>query len=271
MRLFIRLFGIALIATSLTACESMNKDKEVTVVQEPQQPVMTDEQLQSAYRDVLKNSGHSSVQVFSLDDYDMSAPYVPEQTAMLPAPRLPQGTGQPFGGNSHVTVFSLDDQIPAYNAGGYGPATPYGHGGIPPMIDGHMLPVPMGNGGADIYQDAISRIYFSHGGKAINAAGREVAGHVGQQCRGGGCGLVKVEGHASTRAEAKDEVQRRIINLKISMDRAMAVMRQLVRDGVPAGSIQVTAHGDRVPPTVVPGGDAEAASRRVEIITGSGH
>ena len=80
-----------------------------------------------------------------------------------------------------------------------------------------------------------------------------------------------MEGHASTRAEAKDEVQRRIINLKISMDRAMNVMRQLIRDGVPAGAIQVTAHGDRVPPVAVPGGDAEAAARRVEIITGTAY
>lgn len=272
MHPLIRLFGIALIATSLTACESINNDKDVKVVQSTatsMQPVMSDAELQRTYNDVLKNSGHSSVQIFSLDDHDMSAPYVPEAPAMTPAPRLPQGMGQQFGGNSHVTVFSLDDHNPAYNAGGYSPATPQGRGGIPPMIDGHMTPVPPTRATAS--QEGVSRVYFSHGGKNMNEAGRQVSSQVGQQCRGGGCGVVKVEGHASTRAEAKDEVQRRIINLKISMDRAMNVMRQLIRDGVPAGSIQVTAHGDRVPPVAVPGGDAEAAARRVEIITGSAY
>ncbi len=277
MRPFIRLFGIALIATSLTACESMNGGKDVSVVQgsgpvqsaQTMQPAMSDAELQRTYNDVLKNSGHGSVQIFSLDDHDMSAPYVAEPAAAAPAPRLPQGMGQKFGGNSHVTVFSLDDQNPSYNAGGYSPATPHGRGGIPSMIDGSMT--PMTGGGAPVYQDGVSRIYFSHGGKSVNNAGRQVTSHVGQQCRGGGCGVVKVEGHASTRAEAKDEVQRRIINLKISMDRAMNVMRQLIRDGVPAGAIQVTAHGDRVPPVAVPGGDAEAAARRVEIITGTAY
>lgn len=278
MRPIIRLFGIALIATSLTACESMNTGKDVKVVQDSgtvqsaasMQPVLSDAELQRTYNDVLKNSGNSSVQIFSLDDHDMSAPYVPEQSGgMTPAPRLPQGVGQKFGGNSHVTVFSLDDHNPAYNAGGYSPATPQGRGGIPPMIDGNMTPMSMG--GAPSYQDGVARIYFSHGGKNVNSAGRQVSSHVSQQCRSGGCGVVKVEGHASTRAEAKDEVQRRIINLKISMDRAMNVTRQLIRDGVPAGSIQVTAHGDRVPPVAVPGGDAEAAARRVEIITGSAY
>lgn len=277
MRPIIRFFGIALIAASLTACESMKGGQDVKVVQgsgplqsaPSTEPLMSDAQLQRTYNDVLKNSGNSSVQIFSLDDHDMSAPYVPEAPAMTPAPRLPQGAGQQFGGNSHVTVFSLDDHNPSYNAGGYSPAAPQGRGGIPPMIDSGMTPVPMS--AAPAYQDGVSRIYFSHGAKNVNSAGRRVSSHVGEQCRGGACGVVKVEGHASTRAEAKDEVQRRIINLKISMDRAMNVTRQLIRDGVPAGSIQVTAHGDRVPPVAVPGGDAEAAARRVEIITGSSY
>ncbi len=281
LRPFIHLFGIALLATALTACESLNHNNDVKVTQESTAPAMSDADLQRTYNDVLKNTGNSSVQVFSLDAHDMSAPYVPEQNVTeqnaAPTPYLPQGYGQQFGNNSNVQVFSLDDRNPSYNAGGYSPAAPHGHAGqkgeIPPMIDG-MTPMPgmaapLSQGG--VYQDGVARIYFSHGGKAVNSAGKQVSAHIGQQCRSGGCGVVKVEGHASTRAVASDEVQRRIINLKISMDRALNVTRQLVRDGVPAGAIQVTAHGDRVPPVAVPGGDAEAAARRVEIMTGSAY
>lgn len=269
MRPIIRLLGFALIATSLNACELLKTDDGVKVVQDSTsvpsgqtaQPAISDTQLQRTYNDMLNNNSNGSVQIFSLDDNDMSAPYVAEAAAPAPAPRLPQGVGKPFGGSNQVTVFSLDDQTTGPDA--------VGRGAIPPMIDGSMAPMPVG--GAPASQDGVSRIYFTHGGKNVNSAGRQVTGYVGQQCRDGGCGVVKVEGHASTRAEAKDEVQRRIVNLKISMDRAMNVMRQLIRDGVPAGAIQVTAHGDRVPPVDVPGGDAEAAARRVEIITGSAY
>jgi outer membrane protein OmpA-like peptidoglycan-associated protein len=276
LRPFIHVLGFALLATSLTACESMNNDKDVKVTQQPAvQPVLSDAAIQRTYSDVVNNTGNSSVQVFSLDAHDMSAPYVAEQTP-APVPQLPQGRGQQFGNNGNVQVFSLDDQNPSYNAGGFSAATPEGRGGvkggIPPMIDG-MTPMPgagpLSQGSA--YQDGVARIYFAHGAKGVSSAGKQVSAQIGQQCRSGGCGVVKVEGHASTRAVAKDEVQRRIINLKISMDRAMNVMRQLVRDGVPAGSIQVTAHGDRVPPVSIPGGDAEGAARRVEIMTGSAY
>ncbi|HEY0901230.1 MAG TPA: OmpA family protein [Micavibrio sp.] len=257
-------------ATALTACESMNGNKDVKVTQtNAVTPALSDAEVQRTYNDALQNAGNSSVQVFSLDAHDMSTPYMPEQSA-APTPQLPQGRGQQFGNNGNVQVFSLDDQNPSYNAGGFSPAMPQGRGGIPPMVDG-MTPMPGAQNNAALYQDSIARVYFPHGGKGVNSAGKQVTANIGQQCRSGGCGVVKVEGHASTRAEAKDEVQRRIINLKISMDRAMNVMRQLVRDGVPAGAIQVTAHGDRVPPMAVPGGDAEAAARRVEIITGSAY
>ncbi len=268
MRPFIRLFGIALIAASLTACESMSAGKDAKPVQGPvrsvqpvltsqsAQPVLSEAAMQRTYNDLVKNRGNSSVQVFSLDDHDMSAPYRPDQSSAVPTPRLPQGVGQQFGSNAHVTVFSLDGHAPAYNAGAYN--------------TGNIAAMSVGDA-AGVYQDGVSRVYFNHGGKNVNAAGKETTSRIGQQCRSGGCGVVKVEGHASTRAEAKDEVQRRIINLKISMDRAMNVMRQLIRDGVPAGSIQVTAHGDRVPPVAIPSGDAESAARRVEIITGSAH
>ena len=256
LRPIIRFIAIALMATSLSACETVGtEDKKVEVAQP-----MSDTELKQTYNDAMKNTADGSVQVFSLDDSDMSVPYQGGVDPLTPVgSNLPQGVGKPFGGDSNVMVFSLD-----------GPsAAPAARGDIPQMIPpgGPMSLTPTPFDPAQAGGDGVSRIYFSHGGLNLNAAGKEVTSFVTDKCKAGGCGVVKVEGHASTRAEAKDEIQRRLINLKVSMDRAMNVSRQLIRSGVSADAIQVTAHGDRVPPVVVPGGDTEAAARRVEIIT----
>lgn len=250
MRPFIRLVGIAVIATCLSACETVSTDKKVEVVQP-----MTDTAIKQTYTDAMNYKGNGSVQVFSLDGDVTSAPPVDSAygvgvDSMAPVGSgLPQGVGKPYGGDTNVMVFPLDD-TQAYG----------GRGDIPPMI----TPYDQGQN----VTDGVSRIYFSHGAIGVNSTGKQVTAHVADQCRATGCAVVKVEGHASTRAVAKDEVQRRLINLKVSMDRAMSVSRQLVRDGIPANAIQVTAHGDRVPPAVPYGADPEAAARRVEIMTG---
>ena len=257
MHPFIRLIGIAMIAASLSACETADSKK---VEVQSAQPAMSDEQIEHAYTEALRTTGNSSVEVFSLDDHDMSAPYMPEANPLTPAPHLPQGTGKAFGGNANVTVFPLDG-APTYGAPGAIPAM------IPPAAPTALTPAPYDQG--HLGTDNIPRIYFNHGDVGVNQAGKQVTAAVASQCRAGGCGLVKVEGHASTRAIAKDEIQRRMINLKVSMDRALNVTRQLIRDGMPADNIQVVAHGDRVPPLSVPNADPEAAARRVEILTGS--
>lgn len=283
MRPFFRLLSIALVITSLTACHTTDSNKvavesnmssssSVSTADDSviSQPGMSDEQIVRTYKEALRSTGDSSVQIFSLDDHDMSAPYdgVDAVSTMTPVPQLPQGQGKTFGGNGSVMVYSLDDGVPSYGA-----AT-YSRGDIPPMIPPGAAPTPLMPGPFDQSQlgaDGTPRIFFAHGAVGVNSAGKQVTSHVADQCRLSGCALVKVEGHASTRAVAKDEIQRRMINLKVSMDRAMNVSRQLMRDGVPAGNIQVTAHGDRVPPVFVPGGDVEAAARRVEIFTGSNY
>jgi len=279
LRPFIRLIGIALVSTSLTACQTTDSNKvavesnmsssaSATADGLSTQPGMSDEQITRTYTDALRSTADSSVEVFSLDDNDMSAPYNgAADVAVAPVPQLPRGNGKAFGGDSNVMVFPLD------GASTYGVPTDM-RGEIPPMIPPGG-PTPLTPGPLDQSQagaiDGVPRIYFSHGAVGVNNAGKQVTASVANQCRTTGCSVVKVEGHASTRAEAKDEVQRRMINLKVSMDRAMNVMRQLVRDGVPPESIQVTAHGDRVPPVAVPSGDTEAAARRVEILTGSSY
>ena len=250
MRPFIRFIGIALIAASLSACETtVAEDKKVEVIQ----PI-SDLEMQKVYSTAITSSSDSSVEVFPLDR-DLSA-LPPVDSAygegamdalVPPVPKLPQGIGRAYGGDSNVMVFSLDTN----NAAPFVESA-----GIPDMIS-----TPFDHSQAVI--DNMAKIYFEHGRSSLSVADTKVVASIADQCRGGGCGMVKIDGHASTRAVAKDEIQRRLINLKISMERAMSVSRQLIRSGVAADAIQVTAHGDRVPPA----DGSEALARRVEIGT----
>ena len=60
MRPFIRLVGIAVIVTCLSAFETASTDKKVEVVQP-----MTDTAIKQTYADAIHYKGNGSVQVFS--------------------------------------------------------------------------------------------------------------------------------------------------------------------------------------------------------------
>jgi outer membrane protein OmpA-like peptidoglycan-associated protein len=78
-------------------------------------------------------------------------------------------------------------------------------------------------------------------------------------------GTVRVVGHASSRTKDLDPYQHRLVNLRISMDRANSVARGLRRLGIPANKIITEAKSDNNPvyQEVMPAG--EAGNRRVEI------
>lgn len=74
---------------------------------------------------------------------------------------------------------------------------------------------------------------------------------------------ISIEGHASRHSLSGDKTRRIMGNLKISMNRAYNVARELVRRGVPAEAIRLVGWGEtRLPAT---GADGEAA-RRVEVM-----
>ena len=75
---------------------------------------------------------------------------------------------------------------------------------------------------------------------------------------------VRVEGHASTNAGTNDPIRARILNLKESMNRAYAVSRTLIEEGVPAEKIKTIGYGDTVP------AGSEDQQRRVDIVTAPG-
>ncbi|MGE0652610.1 MAG: OmpA family protein, partial [Alphaproteobacteria bacterium] len=78
-------------------------------------------------------------------------------------------------------------------------------------------------------------------------------------------GILHVVGHASPGAQGGDALKQRVANFRVSLARANAVARELVRLGVPARDVMVEGRADNEPlyPESAPGGDA--GNRRAEI------
>lgn len=109
------------------------------------------------------------------------------------------------------------------------------------------------------------RIYFDHGSADLDTQDVQKIASIGQKYNANQGNIISVEGHASERAEVDDPRKRKEINLKVSMDRAYAVARALIYNGIPANSIRTVAWGEERPPEQIEGMDAESAARRVEI------
>ena len=78
-------------------------------------------------------------------------------------------------------------------------------------------------------------------------------------------GLVRVVGHSSMGARNHDPARRAAVNYKISLRRANAVAKELVRQGIPANDLEVIAKGDREPVYAETSQTGAAHNRRTEI------
>ena len=132
-----------------------------------------------------------------------------------------------------------------------------------------LTPAPMGSNFVAVSAPGHSgaRVYFDHDSADVDGNGQQTIMSV-LQAYGGG--PLSVEGHASTRASITDPVQRKIVNLKVSMERAFNVARSLISGGVPARSVRTVAWGESQPALAMGGKDTESASRRVDIFAHSG-
>ena len=110
----------------------------------------------------------------------------------------------------------------------------------------------------------IATIQFQDGSSSLSGHDRRILGQVVALHRQKG-GTVKVVGHASSRTKDMDPVKHKMVNLDISVARADAVVRELVRQGAAAERVQTAAVSDREPVyyEVMPSG--EAGNRRTEI------
>jgi outer membrane protein OmpA-like peptidoglycan-associated protein len=241
-----------------TASDTSSDSREVEIVQAP----VSDTDIRKVYSDMTRMTDGANVQIFSLDNDDFPAPAAsddPSAYAYAPVDEIPEYQSKVYTGDSSVTIFPLDAGNPPVRDARVPGVLPPSH----PLMS--SAPQPLQPVAAADH--SAERIYFGHGVTTLDQSGADTSKLLATRCSNGSCGIVKVEGHASTRAVAKDEIQRRLINLKISMERAMNVSRELIRDGIPAQAIQTTAFGDTMPATVPHGSDDESAARRVEVKT----
>jgi outer membrane protein OmpA-like peptidoglycan-associated protein len=190
-------------------------------------------------------------------DMDVAPPYNP----------YADGPGLPAAVDSRVTIYPMDD-IP--NNGGFYAGSYMGSG----AYNGSATSIPEYSGAIEGQKTSEAgsgtipaRVYFEHGSSRLDGEDRQVLSQVAEQAKFAPVGRVSIEGHASSRVNAPDSVQARMINLKQSMNRAVAVSNNLIQNGVPPEKIKTTSWGDTKPPM----NGSEAEARRVDIFTGGAY
>lgn len=117
--------------------------------------------------------------------------------------------------------------------------------------------------GADAGRPVI--VYFANGSSRIAARERAKVAEIVRRYEAGDGGAVRIVGHASSRTLNLPIDRHKLVNLWISMDRAEAVARELVRQGVPPTAIAVEARADNEPQFFESMPAAEATNRRAEV------
>lgn len=231
----------------------------------PQFPVPNDRDLKVM---TSKLSG-GSVEIY---DIDSGMP----QGAPVPAVQ-PDYVGIPMATDPNVTVYPLDGyndypgelrpQPPSAMAGANqwpNSILPVGSAMTPPPASfGGDQPMDIQNGKlASRAGNQISNIYFPYGSARLDGNDRTVLSSVAETAKFAPVDRVSVEGHASAPAQTNDPVKAKILNLKESTNRAVAVSQELIQKGVPAEKIKTVAWGD-----TKPSGGGEAEQRRVDVYT----
>ncbi|MFP4313424.1 MAG: OmpA family protein [Alphaproteobacteria bacterium] len=109
-------------------------------------------------------------------------------------------------------------------------------------------------------------IYFGHNSVALSAEDMQKIQAFAREFRNLQGAVVSVEGHASLQADASDPIDRKQINLDISLERAEAVSDALLALGVPGHAIRTVGWGEEMAQqNNVAQGNARTA-RRVDLI-----
>ena len=124
--------------------------------------------------------------------------------------------------------------------------------------------VPISSGFSSGRGFKVATILFGNGNARLDSSGRRVLRDVVDVHRERG-GKLRVIGHASARTRSMDPVRHKMVNFRISQDRANAVARELARLGARRSDISVAARSDTQPIfyEVMPSG--EAGNRRAEV------
>lgn len=212
---------------------------------------------------IAGQSSRNNVKIYGAEgqaassDMDVAPPYNP----------YAEGPGLPAAVDSRVTIYPIDNMP---NNGGIYAGSYMGSGAYNgaatsiPEYAGAIEGQKMSEAGSGTIP---ARIYFEHGSSRLDSEDRQVLSQVAEQAKFAPVGRVSIEGHASSRVNAPDSVQARMINLKQSMNRAVAVSNNLIQNGVPPEKIKTTSWGDTKPPM----NGSEAEARRVDVFTGGAY
>lgn len=182
---------------------------------------------------------------------------------------------------SNVQIFSLDDAAPSMNAPYRGDASM----GKPRLVGNSKvqiadigqprLTMPQTRSAALASQlnepapnndtsGAVTRVFFDHGSAVLSTGDVQKLAKVNRLAN---ADMVSVEGYASERVStAQSDIERKQINLEVSMKRATAVAKNLMASGVPARKIRTVAWGEEGANKTIDGMSAEQSARRVDVI-----
>jgi outer membrane protein OmpA-like peptidoglycan-associated protein len=220
----------------------------------------------------VSHATDGSVQVFPLDDEIPPGPVVPSPSTTvdynldsLPVPNAPMSSAPVETGNA-ISVDTIKT-VP--------PQAPSARITSDPSVQVFPLdaPVPMpittksvgphasleGVGNSSNYAisnqaDGPAIVFFDRSSTKLNSDAKNLIATLTAIS-----GNVSVQGFASTESTITDPVRRKIVNLQVSMSRALSVARALIEKGIPAETITTVAYGEARP------APDPAQSRRVEI------
>ncbi|MCB9991348.1 MAG: OmpA family protein [Rhodospirillales bacterium] len=225
--------------------------------------------MDTGYAAMAREVSGGSVQIYSLDGpvQETMPPPVSERIGYSGGPR-PAIMGEAFSGDPNVTVFPFEGaEYPVAPVPALRPPSnntmrsPFGDLiELPPVTQRPFEPPAPALAPPVRSRQDMSSVHFKHGSSRLNGSDKKVIAAAAQS----NASKITVDGHSSKRTEITDPVQSQIVNLEVSMDRALAVSSELIRRGVPVERIETRAFGNGHPV-----GD-EAASRRVEIYTEGG-
>ncbi len=111
--------------------------------------------------------------------------------------------------------------------------------------------------------DVAATVLFDHNSTDVKSDDVKTLSAMAQNLSSGNEPPVSIEGHASKSADVQDPIQRQLVNLKVSMQRAFNVAKVLMQNGVPAERVELKAYGEGQPASTA------EQSRRVDIKSSS--
>ena len=107
-------------------------------------------------------------------------------------------------------------------------------------------------------------VFFNNGSSGLNSKAKALIRNVADSYKARR-GSLRIVGHASSRTRNLPVQRHKIVNFRISLDRATAVANELIKLGVDKSAIQIAAVSDSQPVFFESMPEGEAGNRRAEI------